>query len=54
MNYNSLGYKLSKAIFLIRDTCGSRTFPLGHLPRTFPPEKNANNVLELEAGMIKQ
>jgi len=28
---------------------GSRTFP-----RTFPPEKNANNVVEIKAGMIKQ
>ena len=22
---------------------GSRTFPPGHFPRTFPPEKNVNN-----------
>jgi len=29
---------------------GSRTFP----PWTFSPEKNANNVVEIEAGMIKQ
>jgi len=28
----------------------SRTFPPGH----FPPEKNANTVVEIEAGMIKQ
>jgi len=32
---------------------------LGHFPpdislRTFRPEKNANNVVEIEAGMIKQ
>ena len=31
---------------------------LGHFPpeitRTFSPEKNANNVVEIEAGMIKQ
>jgi len=31
---------------------------LGHFPRTFPPdfspEKNANNVVEIEAGMTKQ
>src|SRR6218665_3780105 len=31
---------------------------LGHFPRTFPrtfpTEKNANNVVEIEAGMIKQ
>ena len=23
-------------------------------PRLFPPEKNANNVVEIDAGMIKQ
>jgi len=33
-----------------RHFAGSRIFP----PRTFPPEKNANNVVEIEAGMIKQ
>ena len=32
---------------------------LGHFPRTLPPEtfpqdKNANNVVEIEAGIIKQ
>jgi len=32
-------------------TYGSRTFLPGHFP---PPEKNANNVVEIEAGMIKQ
>ena len=32
--------------------CGSRTFPPGNFPRTFPPEKNTNNVVEIEAGMI--
>jgi len=31
---------------------GSRTFHPGHFPRTFPLEKNANNVVEIEAGMI--
>ena len=30
---------------------GSTTFIS---PRTFLPEKNANNVVEIEAGMIKQ
>jgi len=29
---------------------GSRTFPPGH----FPPERNANNVVKIEAAMIKQ
>ena len=29
------------------------TSGLGHFPRTFPPE-NAKNVVEIEAGMIKQ
>jgi len=28
-------------------------FPPGQYPRTFPPEKNANNVVKIEAGMIK-
>ena len=27
---------------------------LGHFPQTFPPEKNADNVVEIEAGMMKQ
>jgi len=32
-----------------------RTFPPGHFPlELFPTEKNANNVVEIEAGMIKQ
>ena len=26
----------------------------GHIPRTFTPGENANNVVEIEAGMIKQ
>jgi len=29
---------------------GSRTFP----PPDIPPANNANNVVEIEAGMIKQ
>jgi len=29
-------------------------FPTDISPRTFPPEKNANNVVKIEAGMIKQ
>ena len=33
---------------------GSRTFSPDIFPRTFYPEKNANNVVEIEAGMIKQ
>ena len=27
---------------------------LGHTPRTFQLEKNANSVVEIDAGMIKQ
>jgi len=30
------------------------TFPPGHSPGLLPPEKNANNVVEIEAGMLKQ
>jgi len=34
---------------------GSSTFPPGHFPSGhFPPEKNANNIVEIEAGMMKQ
>jgi len=33
----------------------SRTFPHGHFPiELFLLEKNANKVVEIEAGMIKQ
>ena len=27
---------------------------LAHYPRTFPPEKNANNVAKIEARLMKQ
>ena len=32
---------------------GSRIFPLGHFPPGLPPEKYANNVVEIEAGLMK-
>jgi len=38
---------IEKGLGLIRDR------GLGHFPRT-PPEKNANNVVEIEAGVMKQ
>jgi len=27
---------------------------LGHFPPDFPPEKNVNNVVEIEAGVMNQ
>jgi len=54
LGLSGVQYLTGQCDILAHCPVGPIKWGLGHFPRTFLPEKNENNVVEIEAGMIKQ